>query len=166
MKHVDDPGGRGVAVPAYSAATSRLALRIRVHLNRRHLDRQLADGLAPEACVDRAVRATQLAKRTTRRRTARALRRLVSEAELPAVARLSSAVPVYRRSVLPWREALLGLAEHLESPARLDPCGVARTVVLLTDGAGPLYNPRADRAMGDAVWWVADGLHAPRSRDE
>jgi hypothetical protein len=94
----------------------------------------------------------------TRRQVARSLRRLVEHAEAPAGARLGSAVPVCRRSVLGWREALLGLAERLEQPVSLDPRGVARAVVLLTDGGGPFYDVRAQRTMSDAVWWIADGL--------
>ncbi len=166
MKHVHDPRDRRGRVPAEGSATPRLPLRFRVRLHRGRLDRELADGLAPEAFLDRALRASQLADPAMRRRTARALRRLVRDAELPAVGRLCSAVPLNRRSVLSWREALLGLAERLENPAPLNPCGVARTVVLLSDGAGPLYNPAAGHAMENAVWWVADGLQASLADDE
>jgi hypothetical protein len=138
--------------------SSSFARRLRVHLHRGRLDRQLADGLAPEAFHDRALRATQLAGMPTRCQVARSLRRLVEHAETPAGALLGSAVPVCRRSVLAWREALLGLAERLEQPVQLDPCGVARALVLLTDGGGPFYDARAQRLMSDAVWWIADGL--------
>jgi hypothetical protein len=137
---------------------STFALRVRVHLHRRQLDRQLADGLAPEAFRDRALRATQLAGMPARREVARSLRRLVEHAERPAGAVIGSAVPVCRRSVLTWREGLLGLAERLEQPVPLDPRGVARALVLLTDGGGPFYDARAPRSMSDAVWWIADGL--------
>jgi hypothetical protein len=166
MKHVQDPTVRRGRIRPGRGVAQRLALRVRVHVHRGGLDRQLADGLAPEAFMERAVRARQLADPATRRRTARSLRRLVKDAELPAAARLCSAVPVYRRTVLAWREALLGLAERLENPAPVNPCGVARTVVLLTDGAGPLYNPAAGHSMGSAVWWVADGLQAFPADDE
>jgi hypothetical protein len=131
---------------------------LRVLLHRGRLDRQIADGLAPETFPDRAVRATQLAGMRTRRLVARSLRRVVADAELPPRALLRSAVPVDRGAVLSWREALLGLAERLEQPVRIDPCGVARALVLLTDGGGPFYDARAERSMSDAVWWVADGL--------
>ena len=30
--------------------------------------------------------------------------------------------------------------------------------VLLSDGASPLYNPASERSIGEALWWVADGL--------
>jgi hypothetical protein len=95
---------------------------------------------------------------STRRRVARSLRRLVEHADRPGGVLLSAAVPVCRRSVLTWREALLGLAERLEQPVPLDPCGVARALVLLTDGGGPFYDARAARSMSEAVWWIADGL--------
>lgn len=71
---------------------------------------------------------------------------------------MSAAVPLSRRAVLPWREGLLGLAERLEGPNPVNPAGVARVLVLLTDGTGPLYNPAAADRMGDAMWWIADGL--------
>jgi hypothetical protein len=135
-----------------------LALRLRVRLRTAALDRQLAAGLVPDAFDDRALRAAQLTAMSTRRGVARSFRRLVDEAEMPAGALLSSTVPVCRRSVLPWREALLGLAHRLEQPVALDPCGVARALVLLTDGGGPFYNARAARSMSEAVWWIADGL--------
>jgi hypothetical protein len=131
---------------------------MRVHLHRGRLDRQLADGLAPEAFHDRALRATQLAGMRTRRQVARSLRRLVEHAERPAGGLLGSAVPVCRRSVLAWREGLLGLAERLEQPVPLDPRGVARALVLLTDGGGPFYDAHAQRSMSEAVWWIADEL--------
>ena len=94
----------------------------------------------------------------TRRQLARSLRGRVKDAERPAVPRMSAAVPLSRRTVLRWRESLLGLAERLERPDPVNPCGVARVLVLLTDGTGPLYNPAAADRMSDAVWWIADGL--------
>ena len=127
-------------------------------MSRGRLDRGLADGFPPQAFDDLSLRAAQLANPATRRRVAGSLRRLVRQAELPAPARLVSAVPVCRWSVHRWREGLLGLAERLDDPAPVDPCGVARALVLLSDGASPLYNPHEARGMGQAVWWVADGL--------
>ena len=93
-----------------------------------------------------------------RRRLARSLRARVKDAERLPAPRLSAAVPLSRRVVLSWREGLLGLAERLERPDPVNPCGVARVLVLLTDGTGPLYEPGAADRMSDAVWWIADGL--------
>jgi hypothetical protein len=70
-------------------------------------------------------------------------------------------VPICRDAVVPWREAILGLAERLERPQPVNPRGVARVAVLLTDGTSAFYNPAAERSIGEAVWWVADGLQPP-----
>jgi hypothetical protein len=104
------------------------------------------------------MRARQLTGMRARRRLARSLRARVKDAERPAGPHLSAAVPVSRRAVASWRESLLGVAERLERPEPVNPCGVARVLVLLTDGTGPLYNPGAAERMSDAVWWIADGL--------
>jgi hypothetical protein len=117
----------------------------------------LAYGVACTTPEERALRARQLADPSTRRGLARSRRELSADAEGGRVA-FSAAVPIDRRAVGPWREALLGLAERLEQPVEVNPSGVARVLVLLTDGAGPLYNPGRDRSIGEAIWWVADGL--------
>lgn len=85
------------------------------------------------------------------------MRRLVVDADAPRAAP-SSAAPVCRTAVLPWREGLLGLADRLEQTDPVSPCGVARVLALLTDGAGPFYSPAPERSIGEALWWVADGL--------
>lgn len=150
--------GYGSCPDAPDDPSPALMLRLRVRLHCRRLDHQLADGLVPDGFDDRELRARQLAGAGTRRRLACSLRGLVQETERPAAGLLSSAVPVCRRTVWPWREGLLGLAERLERPDPINPCGVARILVLLTDGAGPLYNQSAERSMSEAVWWIADGL--------
>jgi hypothetical protein len=159
MKHLHltiprrDPRPADPGIPAAS-----FRRRVRVRLSHGRLDRGLADGWPPEAFEDLSLRAAQLAGVRTRRGVAGSLRRLVRLAELPPLARFGSAVPVCRSSVLRWREGLLGLAERLDDPIPVNPCGVARALVLLTDGSGPFYNPNEARRMGEAVWWVADGL--------
>jgi hypothetical protein len=135
-----------------------LSRRLRVKLQRHRLDHQLADGLDPLDLTERALRASQLAAMPTRRRIARSLRGVVKAAGQPTGSLLDAAIPVSRGAVLAWRQGLLGLADRLERPEPVNPCGVARALVLLTDGVGPLYDPGAARSMGDAVWWIADGL--------
>jgi len=142
---------------------ARLGLRLRVRLHRARLDRQLSYGLGADSLEEGALRARQLADYRTRRRLACALRTLIADSELPAVARLCAAVPVSQGAVLPWRQALLGLAERLEGTDPVDPCGVARVMVLVTDGCSPIYDPDAAGAMSDAIWWIADGLRLSRA---
>jgi len=74
-------------------------------------------------------------------------------------------VPLSRRAVLSAREGLLGLAERLESPDPVNPCGVARVLVLLTDGTGPLYTQGTADRLREAVWWIADGLALDAGED-
>lgn len=137
---------------------SGLGLRLRVRIRRGRLDRELADGCVCSASEDRALRARQLADPVSCRQLASSLRR-VARAESPRTALLDSTVPVVSRFVVPWREALLGLAERLEQPGPVNPCGVARVLDLVTDGTGPLYNPTPRRSIEEAVWWIADGLY-------
>ncbi len=70
------------------------------------------------------------------------------------------AVPV-RRDVLPWSDALLGLADRLENGDPVSACGMVRLLVTLTDGASPLYDPNPSRSVEEAVRWIADGLDVP-----
>lgn len=56
------------------------------------------------------------------------------------------------------REALLGLADLMESESPVSAAGVARLRDLLTDGAGPLYYAGAGRSLASCIWSVADGL--------
>jgi hypothetical protein len=129
-----------------------------VQLHKARLDQQLAERFGSDPIEDRALRARQLTGMRARRRLASSLRDRVKDAERPPGPRVSAAVPVARRAVLSWKESLLGLAERLERPDPVNPCGVARVLLLLTDAAGPLYNPGASERMSSAVWWIADGL--------
>jgi hypothetical protein len=46
-------------------------------------------------------------------------------------------------------EELAALARALAQPDPVSPRGVAQTVLLLTDGAGPLYNPASRASVAD-----------------
>jgi hypothetical protein len=153
------PTPRRMAADASSSGQRfGLGLRLEVRFRRRRLDRELADGCTRDATARHALRASQLADPVTRGALARSLREVVAQAESPRRVVLSSTVPVVRRFVVPWREALLGLAERLEQPGPINPCGVARVLDLLTDGSGPLYNPAPPRSIEEVTWWIADGL--------
>lgn len=159
MKHSSlQNGGPSGLLPGRSSPPPTLVRRLRVQLHKGRLDRQLADGFGSDPIEDRELRARQLARPRTRRQLARSLRARVKDAERPAPSRITAAVPLSRRAVVRWRESLLGLAERLERPDPVNPCGVARVLVLLTDGTGPLYDPGAADRMSDTVWWIADGL--------
>jgi hypothetical protein len=79
-------------------------------------------------------------------------------AENPRAEWFGSTALLDRDVVAAWREELTGLAERLEEPGPVGPCGVARARVLACDGMGPLYNPASERYMGEAISWIAEGL--------
>lgn len=135
-----------------------LRARLRVRLSRGRLDRELADAIVRDTSEGHALRARQLADPAARRQLACSLRRLLADAEDPRAALLGSSVPVLGDVVMPWREALLGLAERLEQTEPVNPLGLARMRVVLTDGMGPFYNRASERSLGEMVWWIADGL--------
>lgn len=64
---------------------------------------------------------------------------------------LSSAVPVPRRAILAARDELKQLAHDLVAPGDVQPRGVVLVHDLLTDGASPLFSPRSDAELKDAV---------------
>jgi hypothetical protein len=129
-----------------------------VCVRRRRIDADLADGQLPAHGEEHVLRAAQLAAGASRRKLAGSLREVVDAAENPRAEALGSAALVDRQAVLGWRGGLLGLAERLERPGPVSPCGIARGVTLVSDGVGPLYNPASERPLGEAIWWVADGL--------
>ena len=145
--------------PRRTGSGSRFApasARVRARLLRRRLDSELAERWPTDATDLHRVRARELSDPLTRHQLALSLRRVVLDVEQPGVT--LSRAPVRRDAVLAWREGLLGLAERLEGSAEVNPCGAARLRLLLTDGTGPLYSALSGVSVGDAVWWIADGL--------
>lgn len=141
-------GSGGRFAPAYA--------RIRVRLLRERLDGELAERLPADTTEFHSARARELSDALTRHELGLALRRVIMNAELPG-ASLSRAA-VRHSDVASCREGLLGLAERLEGPGEVNPCGVARARLLLTDRMGPLYSGLSGVSLGEAVWWIADGL--------
>jgi hypothetical protein len=135
-----------------------IGVRARVRVRRQRLDALLAAGTEPGESPELALRASQLSSMAARKTVASALRRAVTDAREHRIHLISSVVPVYRPAVNRWSEALIGLAEALEQPEPVDPCGVARGMQLITDGSSPLYRPNAAAVLGRHIWWIADGL--------
>jgi hypothetical protein len=118
------------------------------------LDRELAEGISPEASAPLAARATRLTSMEYRRDLAGSLRRILAVAGNPAL-------PVAARSPLgtsrpvrvPLRTSRIGrsapqlaeLAAHLLQPGPVQVQGVAMVSQLLADGTGPLYREASRR---------------------
>jgi hypothetical protein len=126
----------GLVVARRPRLRERLAARVRP----RRLDRALAEGTPPEASAALALRAQQLTEADSRGSIAQALRRIIREAQQGYRPALGRVLPSWAR-VRAAREELSRLADTLEDPGPVAAGGVARALILLTDGTGPLYNP-------------------------
>lgn len=135
-----------------------LALRLRVHLTRGRLDRQLASGRLCESTAALALRARQLGDPRQRREVARDLRGIVDYVDRVGASRVISAVVIDRRAVRDGRPAILGLAQRLEDAAPVSFRGVALTRVLITDGLSPLFNPDSGQTVAEAISRIGDAL--------
>jgi hypothetical protein len=147
-----------------SAQMRRAGVRLPVRLRRRRIDRDLADARVRDRSEEHTLRAAQLTSEVIRHDVARLLREVIAAAENPRAEWLSSTALLNRDVVVPWLEGVMGLVERLEQSGPVGPCGVARALVLISDGMGPLYNPASERSMADAIWWIADGLDMSPSK--
>jgi hypothetical protein len=135
-----------------------MVTRLKVRLRRARLDHDLADGCAPDTSALHVARAGQLMGPTVRAKVSASLRRIVDDADQPygvlipvALHRSPVLVSLRQDEVRASREGLLRIARQLEGRAAVSPCGVARAVVLLSDGAGPLYHDAPRRRLPDAI---------------
>jgi hypothetical protein len=155
-----------VALDANARAADRptdrhpaIALGLKVFLTRVRLDRAIADARRREATPALAMRVDQLKAYTTRNRIASELRSVVEYADRNDwVSPRLSAVMIESAAVREGREAILGLAERLQSAAPVSPRGVVLARGLLTDGRSPLFNPFCERTVVEAVFDVQDAL--------
>ncbi len=120
-----------------SSRRYRLLDRLITRWQAPQLDRELAEGAQPESRVSLALRAQFLVRPSERRRLARSLKRLVRDGQ--AAPRLPVKASVRAQAVLDAHSDLRALIDRLVEVGPLDAQGVARVLVLLRDGAGPLY---------------------------
>jgi hypothetical protein len=154
--HVVPLHRRSRSVSASSGASVKL--RLKVHLTRGTLDRQIASGRPYLSTPALALRAQQLAEPRTRRQVARTLRKIVEHADRRTAGPVLSAVVVEPVAVRRARHPILGLAERLESTAQVNPAGIARAEVLITDGLSPLFDRNSPRTVTEAIYEVQDAL--------
>jgi hypothetical protein len=153
----DDLPGRHYRRLAAQVERPTLMLRVRVLATRRSLDEQLACGASPARTDALAVRARQLVSRRTRQQVAAGLERLVREAERP-VPLHPAALSLPRRQIVELRAALLGIAACLREARPVYAHGMAVLWRLLTDGAGPVYDPHATHSLRRGVPVAAEAL--------
>jgi hypothetical protein len=145
------------APPAPRPLFASLSLRLRVRLRAAALEAELAAGADPIERGDLARCGDLLTRPSERVRLARALRRVVRNADDPRFA-LTSAVPVNRVAVRRTREAIEVLARALAGRCA-GVRGVAMTACLLRDGCGPLYVASSPGSLEAVVGGALRALH-------
>lgn len=101
------------------------------------LDRELAEGAQPESSVLLGLRAQFLVRPSERRRLARSLKRVVRTGQSSSHVPMRSSMR--QDAVLPAYGDLSALVQRLLEMGPIEAQGMARVLVLLRDGAGPLY---------------------------
>jgi hypothetical protein len=102
------------------------------------LDRQLAEGRAPESSRLLATRAQLIASPTRRRRLAENWLSLLVEARAPYIL-INPRVPVVRDRIIAAQAQIHALVDALLAPLTASR-GVAMASTLLSDGSGPVFN--------------------------
>lgn len=114
------------------------------------LDRQLATGRRPESRRLLATRALWLVSPPARLALARHWEAVLERVHRPSTSR-SPHVPLRRDQILAAESDIRELLHTLEAPLPTPVRGVAMASWLLTDGAGPLYNPRSSTDLHAAL---------------
>jgi hypothetical protein len=141
---------------------SQLAARVNARLRAPSLDRDLASGIAPWRSSLHAARALQLTSDRNRRGLARSLERLVENAHQQRSQNRGAVVYPCREQVIEAMPALLTIAGRLRSADPGDARGVARLIILLSDGSGPCYVRIRRNALTDALQEISQWLAVPR----
>jgi hypothetical protein len=105
------------------------------------------------------MRAQLLVQPSMRRLLARRVRQVLADARGDGYPRfLDPRIPVQRNRVVAAADALQMLVERLLLPGPVPARGVAVARLLLTDGAGPLYNPSSPDDLRARVLAAVDQL--------
>jgi hypothetical protein len=140
---------------------TRLAARLRAYT----LDRRLAAGEAPESHVLLAARARALVAPAVRSQHATLLAQVEARARRSWVPR-SARAPLNRGAVVACADRFDEVRQRLLGRHPVSACGMALTSLLLTDGAGPLYNPRLSAGdLSRALEQIKDQLDPLREFD-
>lgn len=140
----------------------RLHVRLLTRIRRAKLDRALAGGTDPDSSRMLSLRATVLISAARRRSLAGRLRRILDDA-VEGRRYADPRVPLARTEILRAQDRIEELIELLEQSDPVDPQGIARLEVLLTDGGSPLYGPEWTVAgeLDGALDAVMDALEVP-----
>lgn len=121
--------------------TDRGWVRALARLNATTLDRRLAAGEAPSTDRVLAARADQITDPEKRSKLADDWEHLLRTAHQPIAPR-SPRLPLQSAKVIAAEHHVRELVAMIRGPVGVDPRGIAIARLLLSDGTGPLYNPR------------------------
>lgn len=128
------------------AGRARIGDRAVARLRCGQLDRALAAGAAPESTAALSLRARRLTALPNRRAIAQTYRRVVREARAGG-RRSYVQITACKSRVVAASEELGRLADTLAQPGPVAARGAAQAFLLLTDGTGPLYNPKCELSL-------------------
>ena len=128
--------------PRPRVPSTPIGLRLRVRLHGAELDAQLARGASPHASPELALRAAQITRREERARIALTYERMIQAAQRPALPGNDIRAPLRRTELIERKAVILRVARDLRETEMPEARGVALARQLLSNGAGPLYNPR------------------------
>jgi len=129
---------------------NRACARILARLLASSLDRQLAQGRAPESSFLLASRAQVLVSPVMRFALAQSWNNiLVQSRTRPAVR--NPRVPLNRAGIMAHESDICEMVNALTDPAPTPARGMAMASTLLSDGTGPLYDGRRSTALGVAL---------------
>ena len=143
-------GVTGVTGDPLTVRPSRVADRLLARLLGASLDRQLAAGRPPESCPLLAARAQRIVALRSRRQLARNWENLLRRAGR-GPGTYHPALPVCGARVVAAEPAIRELVRHATAPLPVAARGVAMATALLTDAAGPVYNPRSRVSLDAAL---------------
>jgi hypothetical protein len=141
-------GGHGPGLVDWRS--SRITDRVLARTLGLQLDRRLAAGCSPDSARLVAARALDLVSLAARQALADDWEHLLSMAEhapAPTLGRMA----LHRDRIIAAEPEVRELAACLRRPLPVAASGVAAASVLLTDGAGPVYNLRARPGLRDAL---------------
>jgi hypothetical protein len=149
----------GSARPPFAGLPAHVSplLRLEVRLHSFRLVRALATGADPSAAPDLALRARQITASHELRICVKGLERILREATTPSRG-LSAQAPVQRDAIIAARPFLTYIIERLREAEAPRPAGVARILLLLEEGCGPVYSPSPRGTLAAAAYRAADGL--------
>lgn len=134
-----------------------LRQRIAGHLLAPRLDRQLAAGASPDSTTLLALRAQALVRPEHRHALATRLLAIVDSPRRRRTRRTPT-VPVDAEVVRANRDALVDLADRVDTHGPVPARGVAQVALLLGDGGGPLFYGHSAAALRAAIRRACQGL--------